>query len=114
MIADPVEKRAAIGQAIGRLIEAREAIEGDGLECRIVSAGGTGTYQYTADIPGITEIQAGGGIFACRYYTDACRVTGHLPSLTLLATVVSRPAPDRAILDIGQKSVSGYRIPNPP
>ena len=112
MIADPVEKRAAIGQAIGRLIEAREAIEGDGLECRIVSAGGTGTYQYTADIPGITEIQAGGGIFACRYYTDACRVTGHLPALTLLATVVSRPAPDRAILDIGQKSVSGYR--NPP
>ena len=95
MIADPVEKRAAIGQAIGRLIEAREAIEGDGLECRIVSAGGTGTYQYTADVPGITEIQAGGGIFACRYYTDACRVTGHLPSLTLLATVVSRPAPDR-------------------
>src|SRR5262249_7986549 len=73
---------------------------------------GTGTYQYTADIAGITEIQAGGGIFACRYYTDACRVTGHLPALTLLATVVSRPAPDRAILDIRQKSVSGYR--NPP
>ena len=39
-------------------------------------------------------------------------MTGHLPALTLLATVVSRPAPDRAILDIGQKSVSGYR--NPP
>lgn len=112
MISDPAEKRAAIGEAIGRLIEARKTIEADGLECRIVSAGGTGTYQFTADIPGITEIQAGGGIFACRYYTDACRVTGHLPALTLLATVVSRPAPDRAILDIGQKSVSGYR--NPP
>jgi D-serine deaminase-like pyridoxal phosphate-dependent protein len=112
MIADPPEKRAAVAQAIGRLLEARRAVEADGLECRIISAGGTGTYQYTADIAGITEVQAGGGIFACRYYTDACRVTGHLPALTLLATVVSRPAPDRAILDIGQKSVSGYR--NPP
>jgi D-serine deaminase-like pyridoxal phosphate-dependent protein len=109
MIADPDEKRAAISQAIGRLLEARRAIEAEGLECRIVSAGGTGTYQYTADIPGITEIQAGGGIFACRYYTESCHVTGHIPALTLLATVVSRPAPDRAILDIGQKSVSGYR-----
>ena len=73
MIADPAEKRAAIGQAIGRLIEAREAVEADGLECRIVSAGGTGSYQYTADIPGITEIQAGGGIFACHYYTEPAR-----------------------------------------
>jgi D-serine deaminase-like pyridoxal phosphate-dependent protein len=109
MIADPDEKRAAIAQAVGRLLEARRAVEAQGLECRIISAGGTGTYQYTADIAGITEIQAGGGIFACRYYTDSCRVTGHLPALTLLATVVSRPASDRAILDIGQKSVSGYR-----
>jgi D-serine deaminase-like pyridoxal phosphate-dependent protein len=112
MIADPAEKRAEVARAIGRLLEARKAIEAEGLECRIISAGGTGTYQYTADIAGITEIQAGGGIFACRYYTDACHVTGHLLALTLLASVVSRPASDRAILDIGQKSVSGYR--NPP
>jgi len=112
MVADAAEKRAAIGQAIGRLLEAKAAVQAAGLPCRIISAGGTGSYQYTTDIPGITEIQAGGGIFACQYYTQACHVEGHRPALFVLATVVSQPASDRAILDIGQKSVSQYR--NPP
>ena len=110
-IADPDAKRAAIGQALDRLLIAREAVEAAGHACRIVSAGGTGSYQYTADIPGVTELQAGGGIFACRYYTQVCGVQGHEPALTLLATVVGRPAADRAILDIGLKSVSEHRTP---
>jgi D-serine deaminase-like pyridoxal phosphate-dependent protein len=62
MIADPAEKRAAVAAAIDRLLRARDLIAADGLDCRIVSAGGSGTYQYTADIPGVTEVQAGGGI----------------------------------------------------
>jgi D-serine deaminase-like pyridoxal phosphate-dependent protein len=111
MIADPEAKRAAIATALGRLFEARDAVEAAGLPCKILSAGGTGSYQYTADHAGLTEIQAGGGIFACQYYTRACHVEGHRPALTLLATVVGRPAPDRAILDIGQKSVSEHRTP---
>src|SRR5437763_803742 len=54
LIADPAEKRAAIIAAIGHLLEARDAVEADGRPCRILSAGGSGSYQYTADIPGIT------------------------------------------------------------
>ena len=81
------------------------------MPCRIISAGGSGSYQYTADIPGVTELQAGGGIFACQYYTQVCHVEGHRPAISVLATVVSRPAPDRAILDIGQKSVSQHKTP---
>jgi D-serine deaminase-like pyridoxal phosphate-dependent protein len=111
MIADRDAKRAAIVEAIGRLQHARRAVEEAGLACRIVSAGGTGSYQYTADLAGITEIQAGGGIFACQYYTQVCGVEGHVPALTVLATVVSRPAADRAVLDIGQKSVSAHKTP---
>ncbi|MDR3638250.1 MAG: DSD1 family PLP-dependent enzyme [Isosphaeraceae bacterium] len=111
MIADRAEKRAAIDLAIGWLLDAKRAVESSGLPCKIVSAGGTGSYQHTADIAGITEIQAGGGIFACQYYSQACNVEGHRPAVFVLATVVSRPAPDRAILDIGQKSISQYRTP---
>ena len=59
----------------------------------------------------MTELQAGGGIFACRYYTELCKVRGHRPAIGVLATVVGRPTPDRAILDIGQKSISEYRTP---
>jgi D-serine deaminase-like pyridoxal phosphate-dependent protein len=110
-IAEPDAKRAAVVTAIGRLTAARDAVEAAGLACRIVSAGGTGSYQITVDLPGVTELQAGGGIFACQYYSQVCHVDGHRPALTVLATVVSRPAPDRAVLDVGQKSVSQYRTP---
>jgi D-serine deaminase-like pyridoxal phosphate-dependent protein len=110
-IPDPSEKRAAITGALARLLEARDRVEAAGVKCRIISAGGSGSYQYTADIPGITEIQAGGGIFACQYYTQVCHVVGHQPALTVLATVVSRPAANRAILDIGQKSISQHQTP---
>jgi D-serine deaminase-like pyridoxal phosphate-dependent protein len=111
MIPDRADKRAAIAIAIGKLLQTRDAVEAAGVHCRIVSAGGSGSYQYTALIPGITEIQAGGGIFACQYYTTVCGVTGHRPAVTVLATVVSRPTAERAILDIGHKSVSQHRCP---
>ena len=109
MIADPAEKRTSIGTAINTLLGTRDLVESAGLNCRIISAGGSGSYQLTADIAGITEIQAGGGIFACQYYTQACHVTGHRPAISVLATVVSRPYPDRAILDAGQKAISQYK-----
>jgi D-serine deaminase-like pyridoxal phosphate-dependent protein len=110
-MADAGEKREEIQAAIGRLAGAREAVEAAGLPCRIVSAGGSGSYQVTADLPGITELQAGGGIFYCNYYSKPCQVVGHLPALTVLATVVSRPRADRAILDAGLKSMSAHRTP---
>jgi D-serine deaminase-like pyridoxal phosphate-dependent protein len=81
------------------------------MPCRIVSTGGTGSYQITSELPGITEVQAGGGTFACRYYTEACRVPGHQPAISVYATVVSRPNAHRAILDIGQKSISQHTCP---
>jgi D-serine deaminase-like pyridoxal phosphate-dependent protein len=109
-IADQEEKRAAIRAALGRLAEARSAVEAAGLPCRIVSAGGSGSYQITSSLPGITEIQAGGGIFACLYYVEVCHVLGHLPAISLLTTVVSRPSPSCAVLDAGRKAVSDYRI----
>ncbi|WP_435015745.1 DSD1 family PLP-dependent enzyme [Tundrisphaera sp. TA3] len=109
LITDPAEKRAAIRGALDILLAARGAVEADGLPCRIISTGGTGSYQITADIPGITEIQAGGGIFACMYYVEGCRVAGHLNALSVLATVVGRPSPDLAVLDIGRKSISDFK-----
>jgi D-serine deaminase-like pyridoxal phosphate-dependent protein len=109
MIDDPAEKRASVGAAISTLLGTRDLVEAAGLKCRIISAGGSGSYQLTADISGITEIQAGGGIFACQYYTQACQVTGHRPAISVLATVVSRPYPDRATLDAGQKAISQYK-----
>lgn len=105
-IEKPDEKQAAITSSLRRLVEARDALLAGGLCCDIVSAAGTGSIHQTARIDGITEIQAGGGTLMDLFYRDRCGVTALRPALTLLATVVSRPALDRAILDAGRKSIS--------
>jgi D-serine deaminase-like pyridoxal phosphate-dependent protein len=104
-VPDLEEKRAKIFSALSLLEEQRDAMTADGLNCEIVSAGGTGSYQITADHPAVTELQAGGGIFGDPHYLDRCQVEGLRPVVKVIATVASRPQLDRAILDIGRKTV---------
>jgi D-serine deaminase-like pyridoxal phosphate-dependent protein len=97
------EREAEIVRACRSLVETAEAIRAIGIPVDIVSAGGTGTYLTSAAVEGVTEVQAGGGIFGDKIYRDfGARVE---PALTLLTQVVSRPAPDRIIVDAGRKSI---------
>ena len=105
-VEDPDEKRAQINASMSLLEETRDAMREQGLCCDIVSAGGTGSYQYTSDCPGVTELQAGGGIFADPVYQLQMGVTGLEYGLSVLATVVSRPEKHRAVLDSGRKTLS--------
>jgi D-serine deaminase-like pyridoxal phosphate-dependent protein len=103
-IPDAAEKRERIADAVNILVTCRDLIRNDGLNCDIVSAGGTGSYQITSDCDGVTELQSGGGIFACPMYRKKCDLQDLDYSLSVLATVVSRPAKDRAVLDSGRKT----------
>ena len=104
-IPDAEEKQTKIRAAMDVLGEVRDQMLADGLCCDIVSAGGTGSYQITSHCDHVTELQAGGGIFADPFYRERCGVAGLTPALKLLATVVSRPKLERAILDTGRKTV---------
>ncbi|RPI90431.1 MAG: DSD1 family PLP-dependent enzyme [Planctomycetaceae bacterium] len=104
-IADQAEKEQKIRSAIGVLTGCADAIRQAGLPCEIVSAGGTGSYQITVNCPGITELQAGGGIFMDPFYRNDCQVAGLEYALTVLSTVVSRPTLERAVLDAGRKTM---------
>ncbi len=101
------EKEERVGEALDRLARTKQALEKVDLECAIVSAGGTGSYRYTLKSPVVTEIQAGGIIFMDAFYRYSCQVEGYEYALKVLATVVSRPAADRAIIDAGRKAVHG-------
>ena len=48
-IQDLDEKRRQIDEAMGVLAECRDAIREHGMRCDIVSAAGTGSYQFTSD-----------------------------------------------------------------
>lgn len=102
-IPDPVERDAAIRCAVGKLVEMAEQLRAAGYPVEIVSAGGTGTYLTTAGIEGVTEVQAGGGIWGDQRYIDLGANVE--PALTLMAQVTSRPQPDRILTDAGRKTV---------
>ena len=105
---DPVEKRRAIETAVGRLTDSADRCRAAGLSVDIVSCGGTGTYWISAKLPGVTEIQAGGGVFGDAHYRTNYGVD-HECALTILTTVISRPTPTRIVCDAGWKSMA--RVP---
>jgi D-serine deaminase-like pyridoxal phosphate-dependent protein len=112
-IPDPVQKRQAIEAAVGRLTASAATCRAAGLPVDIVSCGGTGTYWISARLPGVTEIQAGGGIFGDIHYRKDYGVE-HEYALTILTTVVSRPTATRLVCDAGWKSIAVYpTMPEP-
>ena len=100
-IADAKEKTAAVKG----IAQTAEICRDAGLPVEIVSCGGTGTYWITAPQPGITEIQAGGGLFCDVHYRKDFGVE-HPYALTIMTTVTSRPTPARIICDAGKKTMS--------
>ncbi len=105
---EPAEaKSAACALALDHLVSTRDLLRAHGLPVEIVSAGGTGSYRLTAAYPGITELQAGGGIFMDAMYRQAFGVTDLEYALTILATVTSRQA-DHLVVDAGFKTMSAF------
>jgi len=83
--------------------EAKRLIEAEGIEVPTITSGGTPNMMQAADAPVATEYRPGTYI-----YNDRSLVTRGVASwgdcaLTVLATVVSIPAKNRAIIDAGSK-----------
>lgn len=83
-------------------LDARDLMESAGLKVAEVSVGGAHCAAAVASLPGITEVRAG------RYPLMDVRLREHLPELSLaamvLATVISRPVAELAVLDAGHKA----------
>ena len=110
---DQEAKVGAIRTAVGKLVDSAEACRRAGLPVEIVSCGGTGTYQTTAHLAGVTEVQAGGGVFGDVHYRDDYRID-HECALTVLTTVISRPTPYLIVTDAGFKALSAtHAVPEP-
>ena len=99
---DRAQRENAARGAIERLLASVSAVREAGLPCEIVSAGGTGTYDITGRIEGVTEIQAGSYVLMDTAYGKL-----DLPfeqAFSVLGTVISRPRPNLCVADCGHKS----------
>jgi D-serine deaminase-like pyridoxal phosphate-dependent protein len=101
---DRAERDPRTRAAMAGLVETAAMIRAAGLPCAIVSAGGTGTYDISGRIEGITEIQAGSYALMD---TDYGRLDVPFEqAFWALGTIVSRPEPGRCIADCGHKSMT--------
>jgi len=101
---DRVEREARAREAMAGLVETAELVRAAGLPCDIVSAGGTGTYDISGRIAGITEIQAGSYVLMD---TDYGRLDVPFEqAFWALGTIISRPDPGRCVADCGHKSMT--------
>lgn len=111
-VLDPEERRQACEQAVGALVDSARRCRAAGLPVEVVSCGGTGTERYSARVPGVTEVQAGGIIFNDVYYSRLG--VEHEPALLIASSITSRPRPDRVVTDAGKKAMSTDTAPPRP
>ena len=91
-------------KAMSILTKGADNIREAGIDVKIVSAAGTGTYNISGRVDGVTELQCGSYIFMDGDYLE---VFGDFTSaLSVLSTVISRQQETVAIVDLGLKSIS--------
>ncbi len=105
-VRDLDERAQKVHEAMAPIIGTRRAIEDAGLPVEIVTGGGTGTFMVTGTLEGFDEVQAGSYVFMDAMYTNVSGVGERFKqALSVHATVISRPVPERIIIDTGRKTV---------
>jgi D-serine deaminase-like pyridoxal phosphate-dependent protein len=107
----PKERTDAIAQAVAKVQQTMALLERNGLRAEIVTGAGTGTYTLEAASRVYNEIQPGSYVFMDADYgrnlgDDGQPVHEFRHSLFILATVMSHPVPERAVVDVGLKAHS--------
>ena len=103
------ERHAAIEGAAQHVYEMKRLLTQAGIQCPIVTGAGSGTYMLEVEAGAWNELQPGSYIFMDVDYARnewAAPLPRFEHALFVLATVMSRPTPDRAIVDAGLKASS--------
>src|SRR5882762_4435208 len=106
---DHPDNLAALESAAQHVFEMKRLLDKAGIPCPIVTGAGSGTYMLEVEAGAWNEIQPGSYIFMDVDYAKnewAAPLPRFEHALFVLATVMSRPAPDRAIVDAGLKASS--------
>lgn len=101
------DKEAAVNAAMCTLLETKRLIEAANIPVEIVSCGGTGDYSISGAFPGVTENQAGSYLLMDDWYAPFA--PDFTPTLSVLATVISKTPGERIVVDAGVKALSGER-----
>jgi D-serine deaminase-like pyridoxal phosphate-dependent protein len=88
------------------LTSLRDGSRASGIELGEISVGATPTLRFSARQRGLTELRPGNYVYFDRTQVALGAASLDDCALTVLATVVSKPAADRIILDCGSKTLT--------
>ena len=95
------------GAAVAAFVaEAKALLEGAGLACPTVSSGGSPDMWRAHEVPGVTEVRIGTHVYNDRSLVERGTCALEDCALHVLTTVVSVPAPGRAVIDAGSKALT--------
>jgi D-serine deaminase-like pyridoxal phosphate-dependent protein len=97
---------AIAAREAGILTSLRERAASSGIALEELSVGATPTLRYSVRQPGLTELRPGNYVYFDRTQLALGSATLDECALTVAATVVSKPAADRIILDCGSKTLT--------
>ena len=90
----------------GTLLRIRDRAAAAGIALDEISVGATPALRYSVRQKGLTELRPGNYVYFDRTQVSLGAATLDDCALTVLATVVSKPAADRIILDCGSKTLT--------
>ena len=97
--------KSSVAKTQAWLAEAVELCERSGLPVQTVSNGGTPDLYRAHEVAAATEHRPGTYVYSDRYHVETHAFGAWTDcALTIQATVVSHPAPDRCVIDAGSKS----------
>jgi D-serine deaminase-like pyridoxal phosphate-dependent protein len=108
------ERKKASREAMSPAVETRRLFESKGIAVPLLTGGSTGTYNIDSEIDGITELQPGSFLFMDVDYgriggPDGPVYRDFRQALSVVTTVVSKPAREVAVVDGGYKAFSTDR-----
>ncbi|MGE3911081.1 MAG: alanine racemase [Chloroflexota bacterium] len=99
-----------VSQEAGRvMVQTAKLLRADGHETPVVSVGSTPSARHIAEVPGVTDVRPGTYVFQDYNQVRLGVATVEECAGTVHATVIARPAPDRAVVDAGTKAVASDR-----
>jgi D-serine deaminase-like pyridoxal phosphate-dependent protein len=100
-VIDREQRRSQSRAAMALAVETRRLLERSGISVPCISGCSSATYDSTGILDGVDEIQAGTYATMDRQYF---RLAPEFEiALSILVRVISRPGPDKAVLDVGVK-----------
>jgi len=98
------DARAEVARSqVGALVRCAEALRREGFSIDVVSAGATPAWRTSVAVPGVTELRPGNYVFYDAMQVALGVVDLDRCALSVVTTVVSHAAPDRALVDAGSK-----------